>query len=130
MRVPPPKGCDELVFDFYIFSRVAEMAYREAETTYTLQEVLDVFEYFFDSYEAVTGEVHPPIRKEQIAKIIKAMPFYDEVPNASGYADIVPEAYPVLIDKYFQKPFRNCNYRINHFFSGDIRTLRMYEELY
>lgn len=106
------------------------MAYRGIESPYTFNEVLDVFEYFFNAYENATGEAHPPIKKEQIARIIKVMPFYDEVPNASGCADIIPEAYPVLIDKYFETPFRNCNYRINHFFSGDVRTLRMYEELY
>ena len=106
------------------------MAYKEVNTPYSFEEVLGVFEYFFDAYRNVIGEAHPPIRKEQIARIMKAMPFYDGVPNNSGCADIIPEAYPVLIDKYFETPFQDCNYRINHFFSGDIRTLRMYEEVY
>ena len=34
--------------------------------------------------------------------------------------DTEPENYTVFIDKYFETPFSNCDYRINHF----------YEELY
>ena len=44
--------------------------------------------------------------------------------------DTSPEDYRVLIDKYFETTFNNCDYRINHFFSRDIRTNRFYEELY
>lgn len=119
-----------MLFDFEIFSRVAKMAYMEIETPYTLQEVLDVFAYFFDAYEAEMGEVHPPIRKEQIKRIIQTMPYYDRTDITAGYTDISPEEYPILIDAYFQTPFKNCNYRINHFFSGMVRTMRMFEELY
>lgn len=113
-----------MLFNFDIFTRVATQAYQEAKTPYSLQEVLDVFGYFFEAYEAKMKEAHPPIRRGQIKCIIALMPFY-----GSG-VDISPEDYPLLIDSYFRTPFRNCNYRINHFFSGDIRTMRMYEELY
>lgn len=89
-----------------------------------------MFEYFFEAYEEETGEVHPPVRREQIQRIIQIMPYYDKTGTVAGYADIEADDYPVLIDAYFRTPFRNCNYRINHFFSGAIRTLRMYEELY
>ena len=118
------------MFDFDIFTRVCTQAYKEVDTPYTLQEVLDVFEYFFDAYREAMGEDHPPICKAQIARIIKAMPFYDKPPNAPGYSDIEPDSYPVLIDAYFHTPFQNCDFRVNHFFSGDVRTMRMYEELY
>lgn len=35
-----------------------------------------------------------------------------------------------MIDAYFETEFYDCNYRINHFFSGQIRELRFYEEIY
>ena len=100
------------------------------ESPYTLDDVLFVFKYYFDAYEQKTTEPHPPLKKPQIVRIIQNMPYYDSPPNAPGCADIDPESYPVLIDSYFRTPFINCNYRINHFFSGDVRTMRMYEELY
>lgn len=118
------------MFAFDIFAVICTQVYKRVTTPYTLQEVLMVFEYFFNAYMNATGEAHPPIKKEQIARIIEAMPFYDKAPNTPGYSDIAPEDYPILIDKYFETPFQDCDYRINHFFSGDIRTLRMYEELY
>lgn len=118
------------MFDLDIFSRVCAKAYKEVETPYTLQEVMDVFTYFFYAYRDAMGEEHPPVRREQIARIIQAMPYYDKPPNTPGYTDIEPDAYPALIEAYFHTPFRNCDYRINHFFSGDIRSLRMYEVLY
>lgn len=119
-----------MLFDFDTFTRVATQAYKEVDSPYTLQEVLDVFAYFFKAYEEETAEIHPPIRKEQIKRIIQTMPYYDKDGMAGGYSDVEPEAYPVLIDAYFRTPFRNCNYRINHFFSGSVRTMRMFEELY
>lgn len=119
-----------MLFNFDIFTRVATQVYKQADSPYTLQEVLDVFAYFFDAYREAIGEDHPPIRREQIKRIVEAMPYYDKLPNSPGHPDILPEDYPVLIDSYFRTPFRNCNYHINHFFSGDIRTMRMYEELY
>lgn len=118
------------MFDFDIFTRVCTQAYKEAVTPYTLQEVLDVFEYFFDTYREAMGEDHPPLCKAQIARIIQAMPYYDKLPNDTRDASITPDAYPVLIDAYFHTPFQNCDYRINHFFSGYVRTMRMYEKLY
>ena len=118
------------MFDFDIFTRVCTQAYKEVPTPYTLQEVLGVFKYFFDSYREEMGEDHLPIYKAQIARIIHAMPYYDKPPDNPVCADIDPEDYPILIDAYFRTPFRNCDYRIYNFFSGEVRTLRMYEKLY
>lgn len=119
-----------LPLDIEIFTRLATQAYKEVGSVYSLQEAVDVFVYFFEAYREAMGEDHPPVRKEQIKRIIQAMPFYDKPPDDPKYSDVPPEDYPVLIDAYFRTPFRNCNYRINHFFSGNIRMLRMYEELY
>lgn len=118
------------MFDFDIFTRLCTKAYEMVDTPYTLQEVLRVFDCFFNAYKSAMGEDHPPIREKQIERIIRKMPYYDIPPNAPGNSDIEPEDYPVLIDAYFHTPFRNCDYRINHFFSGDVRKMRAYEVLY
>lgn len=70
-------------FDFHRFSRIAALAYR-AGNPYTLEQCLEVFRCYFQTYEDYMGRPHPPIRRVQIA-------------------------------------------RINHFFSGRIRELRVYE---
>jgi len=40
-----------------------------------------------------------------------------------GINVIDPLEYPDIIDEYFESDFKNCNYRINHFFSGKIRLI-------
>lgn len=120
-----------------IFEKMARQQYAaifdEWESTgrpfpYSVDDVLAVFAYFFDAYAAEIHHPHPPLKKEQIHRIIEQMPFADV--HHSNVADLDADAYPVMIDQYFRMPFRNCDYRINHFFSGQIREMRFYEECY
>ncbi|MFV0497242.1 MAG: hypothetical protein ACK5L0_03600 [Candidatus Fimivivens sp.] len=116
-------------FDFKVFSAVAARAYQMVDNpAYTLREVLAIFGYYFQKYEETFGQVHPNIRTEQIASIIERMPYIDDEHGRTQ--DIDPESYQDLIDQHFRTQYRNCNYRINHFFSGSIRTLRYYETCY
>ena len=120
-----------MYFNFPLFSVLATKAYNKLDKhAYTLQEVLSVFEYYFQQYERITHGVHPPIRMEQIERIINAMPYIDGDNRSSAGGDIDAEAYEALIDNHFQTDYRDCDYNINHFFSGDIRLMRFYEELY
>ena len=106
--------------------------YRGIKSPYSLDEVPDMFSYFFQCYEDIMGEPHPGIRREQIENIIQLMPYSSR--DGCGFdcktIDFSPEDYPVMIDAYFETEFYDCNYRINHFFSGQIRELRFYEETY
>ena len=52
------------------------------------------------------------------------------MPDYSDEVDILPNDYPALIEAYFSQDFKNCDYSIAHFMSGDIRALRYYEALY
>lgn len=123
-----PQCTPEQAINWRSFKKLAEEAYEEAESDFTLEECLEVFEYFFACYQQHTGRAHPPLKKEQIINIIEKMPYITS--ETHGMFDTGPENYTILIDKYFETPFNNCDYRINHFFSGDIRTNRFYEELY
>lgn len=120
-----------------IFEKIARDQYDEVTEDwarrgmnfpYSVDDVLEVFAYFFSAYASFANQEHPPLRKEQIRKIIEQMPFTDI--HHGAIADIDHDSYPVMIDSYFATPFRNCDYRINHFFSGQIREMRYYEELY
>ena len=95
---------------------------------YSMNDVLTVFKYYFEVYEEVLGQTHPPIRFEQIRKIIDLMPFL----GGDGFEDyfIEPDTYEYLIDRHFVTKYRSCDYNINHFFSGNIRLLRYYETCY
>ena len=63
------------IFDFYLFSKITATVYRDLKSPFSLDEVLDIFDYFFQAYEEAMGEPHPAIRREQIRNIIERMPY-------------------------------------------------------
>ena len=115
------------MFDFGRFVIAAKLAYRRCESSaLSFNEVLQVFHYYFETYELIFGIAHPMISIEQITRIIEKMPFINED------CDIImtPEDYQVIIDQHFITEYRDCDYNINHFFSGRIREMRCFETLY
>ena len=120
-------------FNFPLFKALATKAYKNVGgSTYPLEDVLYVFEYYFYDYERFTRRVHPNICMSQIERIIEAMPQADD--EVHIFFDIDPYDYATLIDAHFKTEYNigcgGCDYNINHFFSGNIRTLRYYEHLY
>lgn len=114
-----------MLFDFDRFSISAKLAYRRCHgSAYSFEEVLQVFRYYFDTYELIFDTAHPMISIAQIVRIIERMPLL------SDELDIAPDSYETIIDQHFATKYRNCDYNINHFFSGQIRDLRFYETLY
>jgi hypothetical protein len=111
--------------DLKIFTRLVIREYKQVDSPYTLDDVLFVFATFFKYYLHYRGEEHPLLRPEQVRRIIDTMPYFTDIHGDE--ADIDPEDYEPMIQRYFATPFENCDYRINHFFSGDIRMMRFYE---
>ena len=120
------------MFDFERFIIAAKLAYRRCgSSVYSFEEVLQVFQYYFETYELIFGEAHPMISIDQIARIIEKMPFaLNAAEFSSRTIDITPDDYRVMIDQHFITNYRCCDYNINHFFSGRIREMRYFETLY
>lgn len=117
-----------MTFDFEKFAKVTASVY--PQSVYSLQDSLHVFEYYFEQYEKHIGKPHPPIRASQIVRICQDMPYINQENRGSYYEDVSPAGYIAMIDRHFATKYRHCDYNINHFFSGRIRELRFYEELY
>lgn len=85
----------------------------------------DILKYYFERYKSNTGREHPRISSTNMSSIIDVLCYGTELyePNDSG-------EWKTLIDKYFDTPFQNCDYHINHFVSPEIINNRFYEELY
>ena len=117
-----------------IFSRLVRRAWTEVMIEnpgyeYSYDDVLNIFRYFFFSYKEHCGEDHPNVKQEQIKRYILLMPI-DGRDDGCSY-ELLPEDYPPIIDAYFQTKFDGkCDYRLAHFFSGDIRLYRYYERIY
>ncbi len=117
-----------MIFDFEKFARITASVY--PPSVYTLQDALTVFKYYFEQYEKHMGRPHPPIRASQIVRICQDMPYIDQEDKRGYCEDVSPDGYCAMIDRHFATKYRHCDYNINHFFSGRIRELRFYEELY
>ena len=123
----------KLQFNIKLFSAFATRAYRNVlinnlgKTFFPLRDTLDVFEYYFWMYENNGFYIHPNIKMEQIERIIWVMPFADSCMGLE--TDLDPDDYPALIENHFLTRYQDCDYNINHFFSGEIRALR-YHEVY
>lgn len=118
-----------MLFDFDKFADITASVFPGGP--YTLDEALGVFRYYFEQYEAHTGQIAPAdLRKSDRAHRSGEMPWIEQADRGSAYADIPPESYPPMIDQHFRTRYRRCDYNINHFFSGRIRELRFYETCY
>lgn len=117
-----------MTFDFEKFADITASVY--PQSVYSLQDALSVFRYYFEQYEKHMGRPHPAIKASQIVRICQDMPYIVQTDRGAYIEDVSPDAYRAMIDKHFATRYRRCDYNINHFFSGRIRELRFYEELY
>ena len=116
-------------FDFEIVRRQIIRMYRQSnlngDRTWTLDAVLEIFQYFYSRYTDNFGVDHPRLKSATILTIINSLPFFDE----GMERPLDPDDYYDLIDSYFQQDFKRCNYSMSHFMSGDIRLYRVYETM-
>lgn len=120
-----------MYFDFERFSRTVQKVYQSCDgIAYTLNDVLSVFNYYFSVYERYMRRIHPYIKIAQIESIMCKMPIIFR--THAEYGEFYPSVddYVLMIDRYFDTPYKCCDRNINHFFSGAIREMKYYETLY
>ena len=110
------------------FSKICAWIHKTVDTGhFSFDDCMMVFCLYFDAYRDFTGTAHPVPAGKQIAAIMEKMPFADKARTIP----LEPKDYEVLIPAYFLvTSFQDCDHRIYHFFSGDIRENRYYETLY
>lgn len=111
------------MFDFKILERQIRAVYPLCSTRFTLDEVIAFFKGYITLYKEYMGKEHPYIKSSTIKDITDRL-------SDDGNFDYDLETYQVIVPKYFEQTFSNCDYSINHFMSGDIRMLRYYECCY
>lgn len=113
------------MFDFEVVKRQVSSAYKELKQedmiSWSLEEILSFFEFYYSCYEAYTGYNHPRLTKQTIKRCIVRIP-----QDTDGF-DYSLDDYEVMVDKYFRTRFEDCDYSIVHFLSGDIRLYRLWE---
>lgn len=87
-------------------------------------EAVEAVQYFLQKYKWTFGKNHKLLRPETWQQVVNTL-LYDGMDEELEYNDIC-----VLIDKYFQIDFTDCDYSISHFNTDGIKMRRFYEELY
>lgn len=131
LRVPSRKEIDVhfdiITFDAILYGVMQSGDLRRGEKYggFNYRQTEDVFRYYFKRYEKYMHNPHPHIRREQIYRIARNMSFIEA--QDDRWINLYPEDYPIMIDLHFATHYHDCNYNINHFFSGKIREMRYYE---
>jgi len=95
---------------------------------YPLGTVQWVFELYLWLYQKKTKREHPNVKAAQIRGIIETMPYFEHPDSEVRCSDIDAENYKPMMEKHFATKYQHgCDYNINHFFSGDIRSMRFYD---
>lgn len=102
-------------FNFNAFETRVRNLLRD-EDSEIVAEKIEIFRVYFEAYESYRNERHPWISDSQILRIAETM-----------FKDYDFETYFDLIDKHFNTNYRDCDFNINHFFSGQIREFRLYD---
>ena len=113
-------------FNIQKFTKILEYIFPDDPGLFSLEDTMKIFKYYFEAYEKYTGKSHPPINRQQIEKIICDMPIIFDY-ECDRSLDLYPDDYEAMIDKYFETDYGNCDYNINHFFSGRIREIKYFE---
>ncbi len=110
------------------FLAFVRAAYNEVGCSpYSVDDVLCVFAMYLRAYRENMKNEHPIISMEQIKRIIRVMPYLDNEATNASREQISVSDYEKIIPRHFETKYRNCDYRLNHFFSGKIREFRFYE---
>lgn len=111
-----------------IYDRIPE------KPSFTYEDVVNVFECFFDTHKAYTGGGHWRLKAPQIKRFIENMPICDDT-FSDEYIELFPEDYPPMIEQYYatyDEMHNGSGYtpNIEHFFAGKIRAICYYEACY
>lgn len=93
-------------------------AYKKGGYQWPVESFANVFSVFYAKHREKTGQDHPRLRTETIARVMHALEDADENGDKYGEADTL-----MLIDQYFADEIP-CDYSIAHFVSGQIRAIR------
>ena len=113
-----------------IVANQIKKAYDESPCSWSLEECLGVFEYYFRKYREIMYPFsHPHMSTRAIHRIISRLDSVEDAFGREYYLE--PGDYPEIIDAYFaedfQDTYRGCDCSMAHFMSGDIRLNRCFD---
>lgn len=121
------KNEEKVSFDYGIFKKHIRQVCYDMNTD-RMEDVVKVLVYFFEEYKKhnATGEEHIPLPDKQLRKVIDKLLCGTDV-----ILDWTVKEYKKMINGYFITRFRKeCNYRISHFMTDNVRNNLWHKYVY
>jgi hypothetical protein len=91
-------------------------ATRYADNDYQIDNV----QYYFRKYKEVMGKDHPDLKPSQWKRVFGNIIF-------AGDYEVIGDFFERIVDQHFKTNYKNCDYNIMHFISGQVMKNRYYE---
>jgi len=103
-------------FDYEILHRQISAGCRIHRMENLYPEIVEIFDYFYKTYEYIMDKPHPKYKNKIISDIVEQINFRCHEDNI----EIIPEAYKQYTDDYFKQDFKGnrksqCDYSMRHF---------------
>lgn len=82
--------------------------------------------YYLRKYKNQTGKMHPNLKLNQWDKVIDSIIFAEDQ-RLSRDEELLGDLFKEVVDQHFKTDYKDCDYNILHFISGQIMMNRYYE---
>ena len=82
--------------------------------------------YYLQKYQKVMNHEHPKLKLKQWQKVINNIVIAEDN-KTSKNEELLGKLFEQVVDKHFETPYKNCDYNIMHFISGQVMINRYFE---
>ena len=82
--------------------------------------------YYLQKYQKVMNHEHPKLKLKQWQKVIDNIVIAEDNKNSKN-EELLGKLFEQVVDKHFETPYKNCDYNIMHFISGQVMINRYFE---
>ncbi|MFW5961808.1 MAG: replication initiator protein A [bacterium] len=107
--------------------RSASLSFEKAAKEFGVNEwEYNNTKYYLQKYREVLGTDHPNLKQQQWEKVFNNITYASDL-SYTKEAELFDDEFKAVVDKHFKTNYRNCDYNILHFISGQIMINRAYE---
>lgn len=81
---------------------------------------IDNVQYYLQKYKSVMRKEHEPLKPSQWKRVFNKI-------TSAGDNEVLGNEFKRIVDQHFKTDYKDCDYNINHFVSGQIMLNRYYE---
>ncbi len=110
---------------------IASCHRNEVNDSDMINEVSYIIRYFYFKYYCRFNREHPRLNNKTMDKcVFQLIGGSDNCIVGTLLGEVNRDDYKLMIDKYFETWFADCDYHLPHFVTSNVRELRYYEAVY